>query len=299
MQSSAGGLFALDVSRLVSRPRRAIFDAMPSIVPSYIAKLDRAQHHLDELKEAINAFGGSGTEAASRPYTITRSRESRRMVDRLEFTRSVVNTDIPLIAADAIYNLRSGLDHLMTALSPAGRNPIFPIFFRGVADPPVDGENDQRIKLRERWVSDTAHVAPHAVELLKRLQPPDEPTHAESPHGLRLLNQLSNKDRHTRLPLVADGVEGLIINWRMPDGHLQQALARPDADHLIEDGAKLSNVPQGAEYEACYGPVHIVIKTPLSNEHGAINLPVIDFVSDTLDFIRDTVVSGLVPNVRR
>ena len=27
---------------------------MPSIVPSDIAKLDRAQHHLDELKEAIN-----------------------------------------------------------------------------------------------------------------------------------------------------------------------------------------------------------------------------------------------------
>jgi hypothetical protein len=50
-------------------------------------------------------------------------------------------------------------------------------------------------------------VAPHAVEALKRLQPPDEPTNAESPHGLRLLNQLSNKDRHTRLPVVADGVE--------------------------------------------------------------------------------------------
>ena len=39
---------------MVSTPRAAIFDAMPSIVPSDIAKLDRAQHHLDELKEAIN-----------------------------------------------------------------------------------------------------------------------------------------------------------------------------------------------------------------------------------------------------
>lgn len=186
----------------------------------------------------------------------------------------------------------------MTALSPSGRNPIFPIFFRGVADPPVDGENNQRIKLRERWISDTAHLAPQAVEFLKRLQPPDESTHAESPHALRLLNQLSDKDRHTRLPVVADGVEGLIINWRMTDGHIQQALARPDADHLIEAGAELSNVPEGAEYDECYGPVHIVIKTPLSNEHGATNLPVIDFVSDTLDFIRNTVVPGLVPYVR-
>jgi hypothetical protein len=214
---------------------------MPSIVPSYITKLDRAEHHLGDLKEAVAAFGGTGTEAESRPYTITKSREGRRDVHRLEFTRSVVNTETPLIAADAIYNMRSSLDHLMTALSPAGRNPIFPVYFRGVADPPVDGENNQRIKLRERWTSDTAHLAPQAVEFLKRLQPPDDPTHAESPHALRLLNQLSNKDRHTRLPLVADGVEGLIINWRMTDGHLEQALARPDADHLIEADAELSN----------------------------------------------------------
>jgi hypothetical protein len=270
---------------------------MASIVPSYISKLDRAEHHLLELKQAIEAFGGDGTDPTSRPYTITKAREGRRTVHRLTFTRSVVNTDVPLIAADAIYNLRSSLDHLMTALSPAGRNPIFPIFFRGVAVPPVDCENDQRIKLRERWTSDTAHLAPRAVEFLKQLQPPDEPTNSESPHALRLLNQLSNKDRHTRLPLVADGVQGLIINWRMPDGGIQQALARPDADHLIEAGAKLSNVPSGAEFEACYGPVHIVIKTPLSNEHGAINLPVIDFIGNTLDFIRDTVMPGLVPHV--
>ena len=62
---------------------------------------------MDELREAISGFRGTDREAASRPYTITRRREGRHVVDRLEFTRSVVNTDIALIAADAIYNLRS------------------------------------------------------------------------------------------------------------------------------------------------------------------------------------------------
>ena len=77
------------MSRVGSTPRTAVFDATPSIVPSYTAKLDRAEHHLDELKEAIKAFGGTGTEAASRSYTITRSSESRSTVHQLEFTRSV------------------------------------------------------------------------------------------------------------------------------------------------------------------------------------------------------------------
>ena len=269
---------------------------MPSIVPSYLAKLDRAQHHLGELKDAIERFGG--TDKASRPYTIRKSLEGRRTVHRLHFRRSVVNTDIPLITADAIYNLRSSLDHLMSALAPPSRNPIFPIFFRGVGGASVAGENAQRVKERERWVSDTKYIGAEAVALLKRLQPPDEPTHDESAHGLRLLNQFSNKDRHTRLPMVADGVEGLLISWRMPDGEIRQALARPDPDHLIEANATLSNVPRGAEYVECYGPVHIVIRTSMADQHGKVNVPVIDFVSNMLDFIRDAVVPGLVPYVR-
>jgi hypothetical protein len=32
-------------------------------------------------------------------------------VQRLEFTSLPENTDVPLIAADAVYNLRSALDH--------------------------------------------------------------------------------------------------------------------------------------------------------------------------------------------
>jgi hypothetical protein len=75
------------------------------IVPSYIAKLDRAERHLADLTAAIERYGG--TDKATRPYTV-RARSTG-------FTSpgSSVNTGVPLIVADAIYNLRSSLDHLM------------------------------------------------------------------------------------------------------------------------------------------------------------------------------------------
>jgi len=47
------------------RAARGYRQPMPSIVPSYISKLDRAEHHLLELKQAIGAFGGTGTQFAN------------------------------------------------------------------------------------------------------------------------------------------------------------------------------------------------------------------------------------------
>src|ERR1700733_10054402 len=66
----------------------------------------------------------------------------------------------------------------------------FPIFWRGVWDPRVPGENAQRQKDRHRWLS-IAHALPaEAVAYLKRLQPPDDALTAQEADLLRLLNQL-------------------------------------------------------------------------------------------------------------
>jgi hypothetical protein len=40
---------------------------MPEIVPSFLAKLARAEKHLLELEDALVRYGGAGTD--SRPYT--------------------------------------------------------------------------------------------------------------------------------------------------------------------------------------------------------------------------------------
>jgi hypothetical protein len=270
------------------------------IVPSFVAKLNRAEKHLVDLKDAIERFGGS--DPASRPYTVRARIESKKKpkVHRLYFTRSILNTDVPLIAADAIYSLRSSMEHLMGALvASKDRDSVtFPVFFRGVWEPPIPGENQQRLKDRQRWATVARAVHADALAFLKQTQPPDDAPTAQTPHALRLLNQLSNNDRHTKLPLVAHGVQGLLIRWRLPSGDTGTTAGIPSPGHLLEDHAEIRNVPNGAVYVESYGTPEIVIRTALTNAHGRINLPVIDFVSDTLDLLRGTVIPGLTPYVR-
>src|SRR5215212_2557483 len=127
------------------------------IVPSYIAKVARAKKHLIDLQAAIDLFAGD------HPYTARERIEGKkqRKVWRLTFTGDPANTDIPVIAADAIYNLRSSLDHLMSSLVPSNQrsSAMFPVYFEGVWEPSPPGENKQRCKERACWASDTKSLA--------------------------------------------------------------------------------------------------------------------------------------------
>ena len=269
------------------------------IAPSFVTKLDRAEKHLIDLEAAIEEF--SGTSPATRPYTVRTRIEGKkkREVHRLYFTRSAENTDIPLIAADAIYNMRSSLEHLMCSLvASKDRDSVtFPVFWRGVWNDFVEGENAQRRKDRQRWQTIVNAVPEEVLARLKRLQPPDDPVDNQTAHGLRILNQLSNNDRHTKLPVFADGVEGLMIRWRLPDGSTVNGFAPADANHFLENEAEIRGVPKGAMYVESYGPAHVVIRTALRNENGPVNLPVVPFIRDNLAFIREKVVPPLLPYV--
>jgi hypothetical protein len=85
---------------------------MTTVVPSFVAKVARAKEHLIELESVVDAYKDS------RPYTVRQliDDKGKRKPWRLEFTADPANTDIPIVAADVIYNLRSSLDHLMAAL---------------------------------------------------------------------------------------------------------------------------------------------------------------------------------------
>src|SRR5215211_1509042 len=107
------------------------------VVPSFITKVARAKKHLVDLKTAVDGF------AATHPYTVAETVESKRSRKRrrLQFTATPANTDIPVIAADAIHNLRSSLDHLMSAMvaNKDRGSVMFPIYFQGAWDAIVPG----------------------------------------------------------------------------------------------------------------------------------------------------------------
>jgi hypothetical protein len=218
-----------------------------ALVPSYLYKVARAKKHLVELDEAVAAF------AARRPYRVAERVEGEkkpRLVRRLEFTADPSNGDIPIIAADVIYNLRSALDHLMSALvaKKDRRSAMFPIYFDGVWEAIVPGENQQRVKERVRWASDTKTISPDAVAVLKSLQPPDGGGDHPQVSMLEIINTLSNRDRHEKLPVVASGLKWPItVQRREADGTSRTVVTDdPNPEAFLKDKAEISNIPDDA-----------------------------------------------------
>lgn len=273
---------------------------MPPIVPSYIGKVGRAEKHLVDLKAAIDNWGGPN--AQPRPYTVRKRRQSKRQRWELHFTAAIENTDAPLIAADAIYNLHSSLDHLIAACVKAeDRDSVsFPVFWQGVWEPVVPGENTDRTKHRQRWTSTAKRLPADAVAILKSLQPPDQAPGRQEGHILRVLRHLANTDDHTHPPLIAHGLKGMLIVWQLPDGSIQRGWTPPDpgGTSYLEDGAEVQGVPHGAVYVDGYGAPEVVIRGAVNNrDPQRRDVPLIAFIEDSVALIRDRIIPGLAPFV--
>ncbi len=273
---------------------------MTAIVPSYVAKISRAKKHLIELEEAIGRF------ADSEPYAVSQGVEGKKntKVWRLIFTRSPADTDIPIIAADVIYNLRSSLDHLMSALvAKKDRSRVmFPVFFQGVWEAPKPGDDTQRLKVRQRWASDTATVRPEAIAILKEAQPPDDGGQdIEEANLLRVLNRWSNRDRHEKLPVIAAGLSVVLARITKADGTQQLGLAKTpgwqlsqDAQPFFKDNARLAQIPEDAMKVEIKGAPSIAIGVGGTERY--LGIP--EHLHLTVKLIEQTVIPGLVPYIQ-
>ena len=101
------------------------------MIEGYRLKLDRAKHHLDDLKAEIGAW------EHSEPYSIVHEPDpdgTDQFLIRVR-ARPIPQYPFSLIVGDLIHNLRSSLDHLVHALSIRGgasqevaHRTEFPIF---------------------------------------------------------------------------------------------------------------------------------------------------------------------------
>src|SRR5215218_2101974 len=133
-------------------------------------KVDRAETHLGELARLIDEY------VDSHPYEIRRASDAsgNKYTFYFHFT-SQPSDDVAMALGDFVHNMRSALDYLACALVPPERREkmSFPIFFQGVWDASPSGETSRRREQRKRWRWCTERIDPHAVELLRRVQPPD------------------------------------------------------------------------------------------------------------------------------
>ncbi len=270
-----------------------------AIVPSYLKKLTKAKEDLASLEEDIERY------VMRDPYRVVESAEGKRQpkVRRLEIISDPANTEIPTIAAGIIYNLRSGLDHFMSALVPKKQRGSvqFPIYFQGVWEEPVGEENEQRAKERGRWCSDTKALPEPVLDILKGLQPADG---AEQPddetHVLQTINQLANADDHTRAPVAALGLSDCMVKWVLPDGTVQygtghaQRDARGRLDTFIQDGSKLKNIPFDATSVEVAGVPVVALHIASQGRYS----PIPHLLAHAAGLIEKRVIAPLIPFVR-
>jgi hypothetical protein len=270
---------------------------MSAVVPSYVAKISRAEKHRVELHEAIAEY------AARKPYTVRKGIEGKKKktVHRLVFTADPANTDIPIIAADIVYNLRSGLDHLMSGLVANKKRSrvIFPIFFQGVWEPSSPREDAQRRKLRERWTSDTKTVKAPALTILKALQPPDGAGDGMEADRLSVLNSLSNRDRHEKLPVLVSGLADFTFQVVGSDGIEKRGIPKPGTDSDFAHNDARLRVPEDAVKVDIEGTPVIVIRVAKDELGKDRFVRLLTFLDEAIPFVNARIINPLIPHVRR
>jgi len=263
---------------------------MTAIIPSYTAKLRRAEKHLVELEGEITKFSDT------HPYEVCASKKRKGQGTNhfVRFTRSPENTDIPIVAADVIYNVRSAMDHLACGLVPSkNRDSVsFPVLYQGVWEPPIKGENRQRTQDRGRWDTCTREMRPEAIAHIQKLQPPN-PRRDNEVNILFALNNLCNKDRHEKLPAVISSLADVQVFYVDAQGepHIgRDPRVRGDSPARLEDGAKI-NVPEGAVDVKVVGTADIAIRIAALQA----DFQLLSGLSRAIKVVRELVIAPLVP----
>jgi hypothetical protein len=268
---------------------------MTELIPSYLLKINRAKKHLADLEAAVAKYRDS------HPYEAYQTIKKRKPTWRMRFTSSPANTQIPIFAADLVYNLRSGLDHLAAALVPSSfaSHVAFPIFRPGIWEPAVEGENKELTDARGRWKTYTRKMPPGAVAILLGLQPDQDVTHRV--HHLVLVNRLSNTDRHTKFPVFASGLKNPTATIDGEDGTKFGRLNIRNVPEsysgaFLEDAGEiafpqLNRAPTTVEI---HGVPTIIIR--LTNDQG--NIPVPDAFANSINYIENEVIRPLLSYVR-
>lgn len=171
---------------------------------------------------------------------------------------------------------------------------MFPIFFQGVWEPRVPGENAQRTKERSRWTSDTKTVHDGALAILKRLQAPDDPGQEVEPDILTFVNRLSNRDRHEKLPVVSGGLSSIQIRFTNPDSEAHSGVGIVHPDHVLNNEAELTDIPYNAMDVKIQGVALVGIKMGVER---VVEIP--SRLRVVTDHIENEVIAPLTPFVRR
>ena len=152
-----------------------------AIVSKIRAKLTRAEHHIQDFQLATQAFYDTT------PYTVA-VREDAQAGKRVYYIdkADILPDALAAIAADAIQNLRSSLDHLAYQLVLHGRSgtePDWPVYY------PIAKGASEYPAWRGGSIKDVRQEVIDAIDAT-------EPYKGGKGHALWQLNELTGSDKH-------------------------------------------------------------------------------------------------------
>jgi hypothetical protein len=168
---------------------------------------------------------------------------------------------------------------------------MFPVLREAVWDLPfVEGENEERTRMRSRWTTVTRHMNPEAVAIIQRAQPIGVTPDDEQIHVIDILNRYSNRDRHTTLSVVTSALTtpqtSCTIDGTRWFGH-HSGFGSNDA---LKDGAVI-HVPDGAVDVTIEGTAMVII----SMGQNAKPIPIPAIFRELLHVVRTNLTTPLAP----
>jgi hypothetical protein len=190
--------------------------------PSWQLKIRRAEKHLSDLSDLIDIPQGR------QRYPTREILDPGGEYDYAIDLAQEISENVPIVAGDLLFNVRSALDHITCALIPGedkGRSQ-FPIF---TDDPMEVGRATGKYRdptAANVWRRCVRGVPSNAVAVITRSQPyyqarlkGEDATH----HTLAVLNSLQNADKHRKLIFsrpalkhVAVLMDGVEVDWAAP-----------------------------------------------------------------------------------
>ena len=230
-------------------------------------KLARAQTHIDDLQREINAYLGR------KPYRWFTERDSSTGEKSVivELTERVP-TELRMICGDAISNIRSALDHVVSELAIKNDRTAVHVSF-----PTANSAGEF---LDKRVQGKIEKLSAPAIELIGSLEPYQ---HGKG-HIFWVVNKLETHNKHRKYPDVGVLHAGSLVTVLLPEHGIQRfGAAGPSLD--VAKG-RIVLIRGGAEGILDISTTFYVI---FRGVDGATNWLVTRALQDALDAARDFV----------
>ncbi|MCC7421032.1 MAG: hypothetical protein IT428_12185 [Planctomycetaceae bacterium] len=237
-----------------------------SRIDQILAKIERANKHILEFEECLNAFRNS------KPYrlVIEDNPDSRERVYKVKVLKPPP-LELSLIAGDAIHNLRSALDHLVWRLIEANgnvpsRQTAFPV-------------SETRAKYEAGSPAKVQGMNPSAVDLINAIKP-----YKGGSDEIWALHELNNFDKHRLLLVVgySNSAAALTLSTGSPtSGMIIFGMPIQPDGIILEDGAVIGGFRGGTPNPELQHNLDFSFEIAFREPQIVQGKPVLPFVNQT------------------